>query len=433
MTVKDSIKKIASNSGIVLSGNLTANVFGLFATAILTHSVGVKNYGYYVLFTAYVTVINRIFNFQTWQAFVKYGTDFKENGENGNLLMLIKYSFFVDVFSLFFAVVIAFVSGHFFLSFFEIPKEFYMALYIYIFIIFFDFSNISKGIFRVFDNFKLDAKVVAYASIFKMILFGFAAIFYPAFYCFILIVLIAKIFSMILSVIYVKKVLNYNGFSIDSIVTKRINFRLIKQMKIFSFIFYNNFNVSVRMISRELDVFLLGKFYSPESVGIFKIAKLVAGIVGKLTDPVYQAIYPEFAKLLSKGRKNEAKSVAIKITIYSSIFAVASYVLFLLLGDYFILQFFGTEFSQSYSVVLIYYVAIFIAIITLTIYPMINAFGYAKEAFLNQFIATMIYVPFLFFAVHSWSSKGAAIAYVFYYIFLTFLSIRTVKKGFANE
>lgn len=74
------------------------------------------------------------------------------------------------------------------------------------------------------------------------------------------------------------------------------------------------------MVSRQLDTVILGA----EIVGIYKIAKEVANLIAKLTDPVYQAIYPEFAKLLANGKKLEA----IKISLYAGGAGLVFYGLF---------------------------------------------------------------------------------------------------------
>jgi O-antigen/teichoic acid export membrane protein len=205
---------------------------------------------------------------------------------------------------------------------------------------------------------------------------------------------------------------------------------LLKEAKIFSFIVYNNFDVAVRMVSRQLDTVILGKLYGAEIVGIYKIAKEVANLIAKLTDPVYQAIYPEFAKMLAIGKKLEAKEMAIKISVYAGGAGLIFYVFFVLLGEWAIGLAFGREFLGAYMVTMVYFIAIFVSIVTLPLYPMQHAFGFAKKAFLNQIHTTLLYIPVLYFMTFYFEMIGASIAYVFYYIYLTRLTLYSVKKGF---
>ena len=82
MTPPSSLNKVLKNAGILLSGNMGANVFGLLSVAIFTHSQGAVIFGYYVLFLTFIEIIDKIFNFQTWQAFIKFATDFQVKVES---------------------------------------------------------------------------------------------------------------------------------------------------------------------------------------------------------------------------------------------------------------------------------------------------------------------------------------------------------------
>ena len=85
MTPQSSLNKVLKNAGILLSGNMGANIFGLLSLAIFTHSQGVVVFGYYVLFLTFIEIIDKLFNFQTWQAFIKFATDFQVKNEEHNV------------------------------------------------------------------------------------------------------------------------------------------------------------------------------------------------------------------------------------------------------------------------------------------------------------------------------------------------------------
>ena len=97
---QSSLNKVLKNSGILLTGNTATNIIGFFSLAIFTHSQGAVFFGYYVLFLTFVEIIDRIFNFQTWQAFIKFATDFQVKNEVHNVKMLLKACFLVDLISL---------------------------------------------------------------------------------------------------------------------------------------------------------------------------------------------------------------------------------------------------------------------------------------------------------------------------------------------
>lgn len=428
--MQSSLNKVLKNAGIILSGNMGANIFGLLSVAIFTHSQGAEIFGYYVLFLTFIEIIDRIFNFQTWQAFIKFATDFQVKNEDHNVMMLLKYSFLVDLLSLIVSTSVALALSGLAMSFFDIPQEYYTLLLLMSLTILFKMTEISTGVFRLYDRFKVQAKIAVYSSAIKFAMFGVIALLAPSFEMFVYATVLAQFITMMMKYFYTKAVLNEHNITIGEILKEKVNISLLRELKIFSFIVYNNFDVAVRMVSRQLDTVILGKLYGAEVVGIYKIAKEVANLIAKLTDPVYQAIYPEFAKMLATGKKLEAKQMAIKISLYAGSAGLVFYGLFALLGEWTIGLAFGNEFLGAYDVTLVYFIAIFIAIITLPLYPMQHAFGFAKQAFSNQLYTTLVYVPFLFVTTFYFEMIGASIAYIFYYIYLSGLTLNSVKKGF---
>jgi len=432
LTIELSFKKVINNGFIILSGNIGASIFGLLSIAIFTHSMGANIFGYYVLFLTFIEIIDRLFNFQTWQAFIKYASDFQEKEENHNVIMLLKYSFLIDLVSLSIAFLVAIFSIELFVHFFNIPTEYNLLISLLSVSILFNVLNISTGIFRIFDEFKVQSKIVVITAFVKFLLFGCAAYFSSEFEYFVYATVVSNFVSMILTFISARHVLNKNKISLLDIVTERIDFKLLKELKILSFIIYNNFDVALRMISRQLDVVVIGKLYSSEVVGVYRIAKEVSNSVVKLTDPIYQAIYPEFASLLARGKKMDAKRVSRKISFYAGLAAIIFYVVFLMVGEYVINMAFGEEFLLAYEIILVYFLAIFVAIITIPLYPMQHAFGLAKAAFYNQLYATLIYIPLVILLTIEFGMIGASVSYVMYYIFLTVLTLSSINKGFSD-
>jgi O-antigen/teichoic acid export membrane protein len=429
MTPQSSLKKVLKNATILLSGNMGANIFGLLSMAIFTHSQGATIFGYYVLFLTFIEIIDRTFNFQTWQAFIKFATDFQVKNEKHNVMMLLKYSFLVDLASLIVSTSFALTLSSLAMGFFGIPQEYYHLLLLMSLTILFKTTEISTGVFRLYDRFKVQAKIAVYSSAIKFAMFGVIALISPSFEMFVCATVLAQFITMMMKYFYVKAVLNEHNISILNILKEKINMPLMRELKIFSFIVYNNFDVAVRMVSRQLDVVILGKLYGAEIVGIYKIAKEVANLIAKITDPVYQAIYPEFAKMLAKGKKLEAKEMAKKISFYAGGAGLIFYGLFALLGEWAIGLAFGAEFLGAYEVTLVYFGAIFVAIISLPLVPLLHSKALAKQAFWNQLFATICYAIVIYPLVFYFSVIGASIAYIVFYLTWVVLTLQTIKSN----
>lgn len=405
-----------------------ANLLSLLSLSIFTHAMGATIFGYYVLFLTFIGIIDSLFNFKTWQAFIKFATDFHVINEDHRVVMLLKYSVIVDAISLLFAFVVAYISTDYFITFFSIPVEYSSFVSIMTVTLLFNIVGIATGIFRFFDEFIIQSKIAVYVAMFKVVLFALIALMEPSFSNFIYATVLSGFMTFILTLYYANAVLRQHGITFYDIFVEPIEYSLIKKLKIFSFIVYNNFDVAVRMVSRQLDIVILGKLYSAEIVGIYRIAKEIANIIAKLTDPVYQAIYPELAKLLAKGHFDEAKKIAFKIALYAGFFGIIFYLFFAILGEFAIGLSFGKEFLPAYAITLVYFIAIFIAIVALPIVPLLQSRGLVREAFWNQFFATGAYLLVIYPLTEQLSAIGASIAYIIFYLCWLFLSLITLRK-----
>ena len=79
------------------------------------------------------------------------------------------------------------------------------------------------------------------------------------------------------------------------------------------FIWWTNLRTIVRIPVRQLDVLIINLVMTLEMVGIYKVYKEIVYIISKLGEPLNQAIYPEYAKLIGKDKSSEAISVTKKV------------------------------------------------------------------------------------------------------------------------
>ncbi|MCH1538898.1 MAG: oligosaccharide flippase family protein, partial [Flavobacteriaceae bacterium] len=402
------LKKVITNAGILLTGDIPANIFKLLSLSIFSHSLGVEKLGFYVLFLSSIEVIDRVFNFQTWQAFIKFANDFQVKNEHQNLLMLIKYSFLVDFISLSIATVISISLSSYALNFFNIPNEYYGLFVLLSITICFKIADLSTGIFRLYNQFAIQAKIAFYTSAIRFVLFGLVAFWQASFEAFIVATVLTQLINMLMKYFFANAVLNENGIYLIDIYKEKINLPLLKELKVLSFIIYNNFDVALRLVTTQLDIFMLGRLFGAELVSVYKITKESSKIILKVSSPVYQSVYPEFSKLIANNEFKLAKSMALKISIYAGMVGLFFYMLFYLFGEIFISIAFGNEMIQAYSVSMIYLFVVIFILISLPLPSLMHAMNLAKEAFYNQLISSIIYMLTLYYLVSEFSIYGAA-------------------------
>jgi hypothetical protein len=87
------------------------------------------------------------------------------------------------------------------------------------------------------------------------------------------------------------------------------------------------------------------------------------------------------------------------------------------------------DFLGAYDVTLVYFIAIFIAIINLPLVPVLHSKGLAKQAFWNQLWATVSYCIVIYPLALYFLAIGAALAYIAFYIVWMFLALKTIKNN----
>ena len=423
------LNKIIKNAGILLSGDIPANIFKLASLAIFSQTLGAEILGYYVLFLSTIEVIDRVFNFQTWQAFIKFAATFQAKKEHNNVLMLLKYTFIIDTVTLLLATIVTILISRYVIEFFNIPIDYLHLLYFMSITIIFKIADISTGIFRFFNRFGIQAKITVYTSVFRLFLFGLAALIFPSFEFFIYATIVTSLFSMILKFIFSKSILLENGIKLSEILKIKLNTKKLKKLRVLSFIIYNNFDVALRLITTQLDVFVLGKIYGSELVSIYKITKESSKIILKGSSPIYQSVYPEFSKLIASKDFKKAKKIAFKLSKYAGIAGLFFYALFFIIGKKFIVLTFGVEMIEAYFVSLIYINVVILVLISLPLPPLIHAMGFANYAFYNQLISSALYCIFLYYLAINFSINGVAISLIIYHFIWLIGSIFIIFKN----
>ncbi|WP_158222411.1 oligosaccharide flippase family protein [Tamilnaduibacter salinus] len=74
-------KKLISNASVLLSGGLLVSLLGVVSVVLVARQLGPETFGIFALLTSTVLVVDRLVNFQSWQAVVRYGSKLHKDGD----------------------------------------------------------------------------------------------------------------------------------------------------------------------------------------------------------------------------------------------------------------------------------------------------------------------------------------------------------------
>ena len=379
---------------------------------ILARVLGLELFGLLTLVVAYVRIVNSLLDFRVWESVVKYVGEFIEKNESDHALSMIKFSYIVD----FLTGLIAFLVSISLASMandilIKSPDGFELILIFSFSLILATVNSTSGALFRVFDKFKTIVFLKLSGSVFKLgsvlialylgygikgVLFAYVAL---------------SFFDFVLTQIVVHRILKDKG--LDGWLSARVGLLSHRMREITWFLLNTSFNATL-MIANEgkIAVLILGYFFSSEASGLYRVARSVIKVIGRITDPLYEAIFPKlvsFSTLNLYGRLVEM----IKFSVTSLFkFIVPVLIIVLLFTEQLIGLIFGEQYITSANTMRVLAIAVLFTASTFWLTPLLLAIGRPGLRTAISTVKILTYVALLLILAPKYSYLGAGVAYL---------------------
>jgi O-antigen/teichoic acid export membrane protein len=405
--------RIYQNASWLLGGRMGASLLALVSTAITARALGPESFGHLALITAYVLVIDRLVNFQSWQMVIKYGADALEGGKDGDLKGLLKFGTMLDAVTALAGTVVGVFGVALVGSWLGWGADLVFLGGVYSLVILFHVSGTPIAILRLFDRFDLLAASQVAAAAIQLL--GVLVVFAigGGLREFLVVWGVMDVFGKLLLVMFGWLELRRRSI----IGVRAASLRGLRQRfpGIWPFVWATNLNASVRMASREIDILVIGAVLGSTATGLYKIAKQFASVLSKLTDPLYQAVFPEIARLTALRRYERLKQVMFRSAASAGLAASLVWLLFVIFGGPFLTLVVGMEYLEAYPVLVWYMLALLLAVFAFPLQPAILALGFPSVSFWIQLASTAVYFSALIGLMKIAGLPGAGLAYVVYY------------------
>ena len=413
------LKKIIKNSGIILSGNATASALNLISFTIMAKQLGPESLAILVLAQTYTLIFNDLFNIQTWESMIKFGS---AQLKNDSILSVIKTNFLLDFISAIvaFALALLLLQPAIYLLSWDVSYLNIFALYS--FSILFNITTFTIGIPRLFDRFLAVAKVYVVMAALRLASVLCAMFFANSLIVYIYIYLGIDVLTSLSLIIYSMGLLRSNygrhwwkkPFEIDK-----------DQIR---FIWWTNLRTIVRIPVRHFDMVVISSVISIPMVGVYKVYKEIAGLIHRVGDPVNQSIFPEFTKLLGRNEINKTISVTKKTMLLLSGVGVLFSVTLIVISNSLVGTFFGKEYLPDINALYLMTILFGISFITVPINSLFIAAGFVKYSFMIILFANIIYLITAFGAGNLAGIYGVILAFSFQLFLNKGLKLFILKK-----
>ena len=143
--------KLVRNFLNIFSGDAIGSVLSIISISFITKRIGMEKYGF--LIQGIASLVDGIFNFQSWQGFIKFFPAAK--GKDEEVKKLIKFSYILDIATALIAFIILNSAGVLIRKIYNFTPQEMFLLMIFSFYIIFNIQGTPIGILRSFDRFDM--------------------------------------------------------------------------------------------------------------------------------------------------------------------------------------------------------------------------------------------------------------------------------------
>lgn len=402
----------------LFSGDAIASVLSIISLTFITKGIGMEKYGFIVLLQGIAGLFDGIFNFQSWQGFIKFFPERKDNPEE--LKSLIKFSYLQDIITAIIAFGVLNICKNLVGNFYEFTNVQIVMLQIFSMYMVFNIQGTPIGILRSYDRFDALRNQRAIGGIVNFILLGAGYILKQDTLYFLGAYAISTVFSSGLLNFYALRELKKRGI----LDFYKVHSKFDKEF--FKFNCFTNLNSSLDIPIQYLDNLLVGKYLSLEELGIYKICKTVALVLDKVATPVYQILYPYFCNEIKDGRSKQMYKKLYKISGLLGLGVILILIGLNTVGFYILGKFFGSVILNYKTAINFYLIAKGIAITFIGIHPLFLAKGYVKKETVIILVANGIYLVALFPLLKAFGLMGVIGAYLIQVMLIILLKTSTV-------
>ena len=421
------LARIFRNAGYLLGGDLVASGMRMVTIALTARALGVENLGILVLLQAYVAVVDRVLNFQSWQALIKYGAEQRSSEREHGLEDLFKLGFLVDFFTAILGAGIAALAATLVGSLLNWEASIIDYAVFYSAVIAFNIEGTCIAVLRLHDKFGLIGGQKVIAAGIKLIATAIAFAITKSLAVFVAVAAICQVIGY-----WVLLALTFRQLALLNLAPLRKGKarRAFHQNKgITAYILTTNLHSTFRIIPDQLDFFIVAAVLGNTATGAYKVAKELARVLTRVVQPLYQSVYPELAALAAKRHYRQILLVVRRSALIVGLTGMCFWVCLILLGEPLLTLIFGDQYTDAYSVMIWYALGAVISAAAFPITPAILAVGYPKLPLVFIVVSTIIYVVCLPIMMRTFGLPGAGMANVVFYgswVLLMAVGVRVV-------
>jgi O-antigen/teichoic acid export membrane protein len=422
---------LAGDSGYAAVWIGASSLAGLIQIALITHALGLTEYGRFAVVVSFVTLVAEFFDVRVGVAATTLGAQELQR-DSQRAAGVFQLTYLIDAVTgvIGFAVVIplAFVVGP---GLVGDNGTLLIVLYA-ITILAATVDGSSQAALRLLDRFRLMATYTVGLEVARVGLIVGA-------------LLISQTLVAVILALLAQKVLA----AVVQVVTTAVAFRAAKGRALFgesalkavvdlrrrmlTTVLHTNIVSYGRLAQTQLPTIVLGAIAGPAQAGLYKVGMAASAIVGRLAEPAYVSTLPRLSRLFAAGRKGEVKRLIERASLISVPVMVVVLGVVILLRDPILSVLGGNEATDAAPVLAAGATAYAINGALFWNIGVLFAAGRARSVAAIAIVTALMQAALLVPLVVAFDATGAALAYLVTMaltnLVATVLAIRVTARG----
>lgn len=405
-------RRLVRNLSYLVSANAIVSIVGLLILGIVTRALGPAGFGILALVDAYVSAVDLFFRFEPSQAVLRYGTAALEENRKVDFRRLVKFSTFCDLIGGLLAALIAMAGASVAGRILGFDHEQVMMLVCFAATLLFSFSSTANAVLRIFDRFDLIARTSVGIALGRLVASASAWLLGGELWSFIIIMAVFQIAEQVTLLLLSWRELSRRGHG-DFLKTDFAGL-LDQNQGLLAFIFNANVNVVARNCTQRFDILIIGGILGPSSAGLYQLAKRIGLIAAKFAKPLQQAIYPELARMWTRGETARFRATVLAANLVLLAGTIVILAVLVLYGEPLVRLYFGADFVAAVPLIIVQAVAAGLLLSGTIFGPALLSMGDHWALLRVTLIGSAVFFAVLIPAAHAWGALGGNLAHVLF-------------------
>ncbi len=429
-----SIISVVRGASYLLAGNSLVFIFGLLQTGILAHYLGDSGYGRLGLILSAVGFVNLLLSLRIWEFTTRYLTESLAVSDFGKAWSTVGFSMFLSLtlgILAFFLVV--FLAPSIATSLLEDRAYSELVVMYSVSLVAMSLAGPSNATLRVFAEFKTLATLDVIGAAVRLALITFVARWDSGLQGVIIAYTAGNLFGGSLRLIFMVRTVR-SRLGRDLVKAFDISPLRSDKKDISRLLLHTSLLNWLKGMQSKLDDLVLGVLGNPALVGQYRLAKVLVRLLLKLSNPLYQALYPELVRLWSRALTLiEYRRSIREITILCALCFFPAAVLIFMVAPVGIAVIGGSEFVDSAPLSRIMVWGLAFNLSQLWLHP--TAIAMDKPIYSNyvNLFSVILWGGLAFTLIPSMGVLGAAWAYTISIVARTLLMYQLVNRHMVSR